>query len=174
MSEAQPATRRVGTVMLVLAWVAGLGLAANWFAGVEERKRNPNQNPVSLRTESGVEVILQRNPQGHYLATGRINGREVVFLLDTGATFVAVPAHLAEGLRLERGRATTVITANGPAQSFTTRIDALELGDIRLQGVEAGIVPGMTGDEILLGMSALRRLDFSQRGGELILRHYRD
>lgn len=160
--------------MLIMAWLAGLGLAANWFAGVEERRRNPNQIPTSLRTDSGVEVILQRNPQGHYLAGGLINGQEVTFLLDTGATFVAVPSRLAERLRLEPGRATTVITANGPAQSFNTRIDILELGDIRLQGVEAGIVPGMTGDEILLGMSALRRLDFSQRGGELILRQYRN
>jgi aspartyl protease family protein len=47
------------------------------------------------------------------------------------------------------------------------------LGAIGLVNVNAGIVPGMDGEEILLGMSALRQLDFSQRGGELILRQYR-
>ncbi len=160
--------------MFILAWVVGLALAANWFAGVEERRRNPNQELASRHTDGGIEVILQRNPQGHYLANGRINGVEVTFLLDTGATFVAVPARLAEALQLRRGQPAMVMTANGPAQSFATRIDSLQLGDIVLQGVEAGIVPGMTGDEILLGMSALRRLDFSQRGGELILRQNRD
>lgn len=172
MSSPAGGTRRFGTVMLILAWVAGIGLAANWFAGVEERRRNPNQVPASVRTDGGVEVILQSNPQGHYLATGHINGEEVTFLLDTGATFVAVPARLAERLGLRRGQPSMVMTANGPAQSFATRIDELRLGDITLQAVEAGIVPGMTGDQILLGMSALRRLDFSQRGGELILRQY--
>jgi aspartyl protease family protein len=174
MTDTPGSSRRFGTAMLILAWVAGLALTASWFAGVEERRRNPNQNPVSLRGEGGIEVILASNRQGHYLATGRINGNEVLFLLDTGATFVAVPARLADSLGLSRGAPSTVMTANGPTQSFSTRIDTLQLGDILLRGVEAGIVPGMTGDEVLLGMSALRRLEFSQRGGELILRQHRD
>ena len=172
MSEAS-STRRTGTVMLVLAWVVGLGLAAYWFSSVEERRRNPNQQPVSFAANGAVEVRLERNRQGHYLVNGRINGSEVTFMLDTGATFVAIPAGLADRLGLPRGRAVTVQTANGPAQSFTTRIDTLALGDIRLHDVGAGIVPGMTGDDVLLGMSALQQLDFSQRGGELILRQNR-
>lgn len=172
MSDAS-STRRTGTVMLVLAWVVGLGLAAHWFSGVEERRRNPNQQPVSLEANGAVEVRLERNRQGHYLVNGRINGSEVTFMLDTGATFVAIPAGLADRLGLPRGRAVTVQTANGPAQTFTTRIDTLVLGDIRLHDVGAGIVPGMSGDEVLLGMSALQQLDFSQQGGELILRQNR-
>lgn len=158
---------------MILAWVAGLSLAAMWFAGVEERRINPNQQPESLTTEGGVEVRLQSNPQGHYLAKGEINGREVTFLLDTGATFVAIPARVADRLGLPRGRRVTVNTANGTADSFTTSIDTLQLGAIRLHDVNAGIVPGMGGEEILLGMSALRQLDFTQRGGELILRQHR-
>lgn len=166
-------TQRMGKVMMILAWVAGLSLAAMWFSGVEERRINPNQQPQSMDTGSGVEVRLQSNAQGHYLAVGQINGRDVTFLLDTGATFVAIPANVAERLDLPRGRRITVSTANGMANSFTTRIDSLQLGAIGLENVNAGIVPGMGGNEILLGMSALRQLDFSQRGGELILRQHR-
>jgi aspartyl protease family protein len=166
-------TQRIGKVMMILAWVAGLSLAAIWFSGVEERRINPNQEPESVATDSGVEVRLQSNAQGHYLLGGQINGRDVTFLLDTGATFVAIPARVADRLDLPRGQRITVNTANGMADSFTTSIDSLRLGEIALENVNAGIVPGMGGEEILLGMSALRQLDFSQRGGELILRQYR-
>ncbi|WP_371923492.1 TIGR02281 family clan AA aspartic protease [Pseudomonas sp. OIL-1] len=169
----KPSSRRFGTAMLVLAWIAGLALAANWFAGIEERQRNPNQQPESLHTESVVEVRLDSNRQGHYLVGGQINGVDVTFLLDTGATFVAIPAQVADELGLARGRPVMVNTANGLAESYSTNIESLALGDIRLRDVAAGIVPGMSGDEILLGMSALRQLDFSQQGGQLILRQNR-
>lgn len=172
MTAAPPPDRRLGTVMMVLAWIAGLAVAAQWFAGVEERRRNPNQAPLSLHTGTSVEVRLERNRAGHYLATGRINQQPVTFLLDTGATFVAVPADLAERLQLKRGRPIMVNTANGLTESWSTRIDTLQLGDIRLHGVSAGIVPGILGDEVLLGMSALKQLDFTQRGNELILRQH--
>lgn len=170
MTQASPPDRRLGTVMLVLAWIAGLALAAQWFSGLEERRRNPNQQPMSLHVGETVEVHLERNRHGHYLATGQINGQPVTFLLDTGATFVAVPAALAERLQLVRGRPIMVNTANGLTESWSTRIDSLQLGDIRLHDVSAGIVPGIVGEDVLLGMSALRQLDFSQQGGELILR----
>lgn len=165
-----PSSRRVGTAMLVLAWVVGLGLAAYWFAGVEQRQRNPNQMPDSQRTDTAIEVRLEDNRSGHYLTGGYINGQPVTLLLDTGATMVAVPAELASELGLSRGQGFMVSTANGMAESFRTRIDRLRIGEIELQDVDAAIVPGMTGDDVLLGMSALRQLDFSQRGGELVLR----
>ena len=172
MTQTPPPDRRLGTVMMILAWIAGLALAAQWFAGLEERRRNPNQVPLSMHTGEAVEVRLERNRQGHYLTTGEINGRSVTLLLDTGATFVAVPAGLAERLGLQRGRPVMVNTANGLTESWTTRIDTLQIGDIRLHDVSAGIVPGILGEDVLLGMSALRQLEFTQRGNELILRQH--
>ena len=172
MTQSAPPDRRLGTVMMVLAWVAGIALAAQWFSGLEERQRNPNQAPLSMHSSDAIEVRLERNRQGHYLANGRINGQPVTFLLDTGATFVAVPASLAERLDLQRGRSIMVNTANGMTESWSTRIETLQLGDIRLQGVSAGIVPGIVGDDVLLGMSALKQLEFTQRGNELILRQH--
>lgn len=169
----QPAPgRRLGTGMLILAWAMGLALLVYWFSGVEERQRNPNQSPRSVHLGQVVEVHLERNGSGHYLSAGRINGQPVTFLLDTGATFVAVPEGLADELGLTRGRPMTVSTANGMAESWSTRIDRLQLGDIQLHDVSAGIVPGIDGEEVLLGMSALKQLDFSQQGGELILRQH--
>ena len=70
--------------MLFLAWLAGMFLAVQWFAGVEQRQRNPNMQVDSLRQNEVIEVRLRANRQGHYLASGLINGQPVTFLLDTG------------------------------------------------------------------------------------------
>ncbi len=162
--------QRLGRIMLVLAWIAGLALATRYFGVWEDRQRNPNQAPQSIHGDGYVELRLASSRQGHYLLNGQINGQGVTFLLDTGATQVAVPEALAARLALERGAPITLSTANGRATGWRTRLDQLQLGDIRLSGVAALIAPGMDGDEVLLGMSALKQLEFTQRDGTLVLR----
>lgn len=156
--------------MLILAWAVGLWLATQLFGRWEQSQRNPNSEPVSLHGDGYVEVQLVRNGQGHFLAGGAINGQTVVFLLDTGATDVAIPAALAARLGLERGAAVGLSTANGRSTGYRTRLAQLQVGEIRLNDVRALIAPGMDGDEVLLGMSALKQLDFTQRAGTLVLR----
>lgn len=97
--------------MLVLAWVAGLALATRYFGVWEDRQRNPNQAPQSIHGDGYVELRLASSRQGHYLLNGQINGQGVTFLLDTGATQVAVPEALAARLALERGAPITLSTA---------------------------------------------------------------
>lgn len=166
--------RAVGKGMLILAWIAGLVLATQLFGMWEKAQRNPNAQPRSLQGSNFVEVRLLRNGQGHFLANGQINGEAVLFLLDTGATDVALPEHLARRLGLQPGAALQLNTANGQVTGYRARLDSLALGDIRLRDVRAVIAPGMDGDEVLLGMSALRQLEFTQRDGTLVLRHYTD
>ena len=156
--------------MLVLAWGIGLVLAARFFGIWEAEQRNPNQAPQSMRGNGYVEVRLAGNRQGHYLVDGRIDGVGVTFLLDTGASQVAVPMALAERLRLEPGASISVSTANGRVTGHQTRLREMRLGDIRLTQVPAIIGPGLDGDEVLLGMSALKQLEFTQRDGTLVLR----
>lgn len=169
-SDATAPGQRLGRIMLVLAWIAGLALATRYFGVWEDRQRNPNQAPQSIHGDGYVELRLASSRQGHYLLNGQINGQGVTFLLDTGATQVAVPEALAARLALERGAPITLSTANGRATGWRTRLDQLQLGDIRLSGVAALIAPGMDGDEVLLGMSALKQLEFTQRDGTLVLR----
>jgi aspartyl protease family protein len=166
----QPAGKRAGRVMLVLAWGAALLLATKFFGDWEDAQRNPNRAPESLHGSGYVEVHLASSRQGHYMAGGKINGEEVTFLLDTGATQVAVPIEVAQRLGLQAGAAITISTANGRATAHRTRLQRLQLGDIVLTDVEALIAPGMGGDDVLLGMSALKQLEFTQRGGTLMLR----
>ncbi|WP_417661759.1 retropepsin-like aspartic protease family protein [Pseudomonas sp.] len=168
--SAQPAGKRAGRVMLILAWGAGLFLATHFFGNLEDKQRNPNSNPQSVHANGYVEVRLASSRQGHYFASGQINGESVEFLLDTGATDVAVPAELARQLGLQAGAAVTLRTANGQTTGHRTRLEQLKLGDIVLHDVAALIAPGMTGEEVLLGMSALKKLEFTQRDGTLLLR----
>ena len=98
--------------MLVLAWGAGLLLATHFFGNWEDRQRNPNQTPQSVHGDGFVEVSLASSRQGHYLVNGQIDGHDVTFLLDTGATQVAIPSAGAERLGLQRGAPIIISTAN--------------------------------------------------------------
>jgi aspartyl protease family protein len=165
---AVPVRRPLGLVLITMAWVGAFALMWLLFEDYLDRREFPNRDLV---VEYGAtdELVLRRNHVGHYLAPGTINGEPVVFLLDTGATQVSVPAHLAEGLGLDprsRGRA---MTANGAVDIWHTRIDELGLGPFVLANVRGHINPGMTSDQILLGMSVLRYLEFTQRDGHLTL-----
>lgn len=115
--------------------------------------------------------MLERNSQGHYVASGLINGYPVIFLLDTGATDVAIPEALADRLRLQRRRGGVSQTANGPVAVWQTVLDEVGLGSIRLNRIRASILPSMPADSpVLLGMSFLKQLEFTQKDRQLILR----
>lgn len=164
---------RVGRSMLIAGWILGLLLLAYLFNGLLEHQRNPNRTLNTTTTESGTrEVVLQRNRSGHYLATGNINDQLVEFMLDTGASDVSVPEALARKLGLRRGTPQVYTTANGTITAYQTRLSTLRLGDIVLHDVRASINPYMDDDTILLGMSFLKHLEFTQRGDTLIIRQY--
>jgi len=159
-----------GKLMIFLAWVGAAALLSWLFAHELERRENPNQQVETTHSGNAVEVRLTRNRMGHYVATGGINGRHVRFVLDTGATHVALGQGLAEELDLERGPAGYTKTANGTIVTYQTVLDRVELGGIALNDVTATINPRMPGDEVLLGMSFLKQLEMIQRGDQLVLR----
>lgn len=167
--------RNIGQGMLIACFTLGLVALTLFFDGWLGNQSNPNRRPQSLLTSTGVrEVVLQRNRQGHYVSSGKINGVPVTFLLDTGATDVAIPSRIARQARLDRGFETRAATANGVISVYSTQIDELVLGNITLHDVDASITPTMGGDTILLGMSALKQVEFSQRGSTLTLRQLPD
>jgi aspartyl protease family protein len=163
--------QRTGRLMMIVAWVVGLGVLTLLFQDELADRFNPNTSPQVMTTAEGLQqVVLERNAQGHYVADGFINGAPVTFLLDTGATHVAVPEALADRLRLERLTGGISQTANGPVAVWRTRLDEVRLGELRLRDVRASILPSMPGDApVLLGMSFLKQVDFSQRDGRLLL-----
>ncbi|NBC48263.1 MAG: TIGR02281 family clan AA aspartic protease [Gammaproteobacteria bacterium] len=162
---------RLGKAMLFAAWIVGVVLLATLFQNYLSHKRNPNQDLALQAGPSGApQVVLQQNRSGHYVATGSINGEEVVFMLDTGATTVSLPLELARqlGLRLQPGGMSK--TANGLVRTWTTRLDRVSLGGLSARNLRATVLPNFPGDQVLLGMDFLRRFELIQRGGELTIR----
>jgi len=156
--------------MLIVAWAAALFLATRFFGDWEQRQENPNTAVASQHRDGYIEVQLAANRQGHFVMTGLVNTRPVQFMLDTGATDVAIPASVADQLGLGRGARVDVSTANGRSEGFRTTLDRLQIGDIVLTNVRALVVPGLDGEQALLGMSAMKQLEFTQRGGTMLLR----
>ncbi len=162
--------KRTGGTMIILSWIVALGLLSWFFADYLSKQANPNQN-LSMQLNQGVkEVILKRNRAGHYVASGMINQQPVTFILDTGATHISIPAHIARRIDLNQGIAMPVQTANGIAHVYATDLDSVDLGGIELKNIRANINPFMQTDEVLLGMSFLKYLDFSQQGDQLVIR----
>lgn len=168
------AHRKTGVTMLIIGWVIVLLLLSGVFSDLLERQENPNQSVTGTRSTQYNEVTLTRNRQHHYVANGTINGQAVTFLVDTGATHVAIPVALAERLNLKPGRPGTAQTANGVVRTASTSLDELVLGTITLNDVRASITYGMMGDKILLGMSALKNVEFTHRDGTLTIRQPRN
>lgn len=161
-------TARMGKGMLYAAWALALGVLTWAFDQWLDAQRVPQVK--NARVEGRSEVTLTRNRYGHYQAHGQINRQEVEFLVDTGATEVSVPDRVAQRLGLQAGAPLKVMTANGTLTVYATRLKSVRLGDIELHDVKAHINPAMPGHEVLLGMSFLKYLEFTQRGNTLTLR----
>ena len=149
----------------MMTWLAiiSLLLALTWLFNFLGVKGDSQQFRVS-----GSTVIIAADRQGHYRAEGEINGTVVEFLLDTGATDVAIPEALARELGLSKGRQVQMQTANGISRGYLTRIEQVTLGSIQVNNVRAVISEGLRG-EALLGMSFLRHLNWQHTNNELIL-----
>ncbi|MCK2183950.1 retropepsin-like aspartic protease family protein [Halomonas getboli] len=168
MSERGGGVKRAGLGMMLAFWALLIGLGTWWFQGWFDERENPNANLVE--SLDGGPLTLARNANGHFVATGRLNGEPVTMLLDTGATQVAVPADLAERLDLPLRGAASFSTANGRVRGHLTILDEVRLGGLVARDVRGSVVPGLEGDTVLLGMSFLGRFELQMRGDTLTLR----
>lgn len=170
--SSKPAAPALNQFTVALIWffliLAALGLV---FSSMLNGINNPNQQlQVTVNPNGDRELVLKRNKYGHYVATGLINGQPVEFFLDTGATVVAIPEHIAKRLNLKKGQRFQTQTANGNSVSYETKLDSVSLGDITITNVPASISSGMNFDEILLGMSFLKHLNMQQQGNTLTIK----
>jgi len=148
---AHPNASPFKTLFIVAIW---LSLASVMFYFM-----NGKVNPNTAETLSqSAEVILKRDLSGHYRAEAFINGIKTPVLVDTGATDVAISASLANKLGLHSMNAVRSSTANGDTVAYVTRLASIKLGGIEAHDVAASIIPNL-GEEMLLGMSFLSRMD---------------
>ena len=158
---------RGSMVMQTITWLMAIALGVWLFQSYTDQQANPNREPQITATG---EVVLKRNRAGHFVASGTINGEPVQFLLDTGATQIAIPMALAKRLDLKLGMAVPLQTAAGPGRGYITRLESVRFATIELKDISAIVSEGLHADLVLLGMNVLRRLEIVQRGDELRLR----
>jgi len=114
---------------------------------------------------------LTADGRGHFITTGTVNGATVRFMVDTGATSVALGAADARraNVNLANARPVMVQTANGMTQGWVVTLGNVRLGDITLNEVE-GIVHQHDMPFVLLGMSFLNRMEMKRDGQTMTLR----
>jgi aspartyl protease family protein len=142
------------TVWLVLGVLITLGVQA-WQARAK----------ASRFVVQGSTVSIDRSDDGHYHWAGRVAGREVEFLVDTGATASAIPLALAQQLKLPVVGTVQSQTAGGPATGSVVIADLELQGGVRVERLRLTALPGLS--SALLGMDVLGRLRWQQDAGRL-------
>jgi aspartyl protease family protein len=172
-------SERFGTVVRSFLVWGGLGLAlvvgySYWeeLAPVVQRVGG-NLFPSEPRVVSPGTVALRAGTGRHFRAVAEVNGQRVQFMVDTGASDVALTKDDARRIGIDLDRLTysqPYRTANGTSFGAPVRIDRIRIGDIVVDDVAGSVASGELGQS-LLGMSFLRRLSgFEVRGDEMILR----
>lgn len=124
------------------------------------------------RSAPAVESItLTADLQGHFTADGQVNGRSIRFVVDTGATVIALPSAEARrlGVDYDKGQKVLMRTANGTASAYLVKLDTVSVGSVTQYGVEAVVVDGAALWHPLLGMSFLNRMDMKREGNIMTL-----
>jgi aspartyl protease family protein len=119
------------------------------------------------------EVKIFRNAKGSYTTVGSINGRTVDFLVDTGASAIAMNSAEARRLGISYridGEPVGITTASGLVRGHRVTLDRVAVGDIVLRNIDALVIDGQQPEQVLLGMTFLNRVELQQEGSAMVLR----
>lgn len=128
------------------------------------------QHYSAAEGDARQSVTLSADTRGHFITEGAINGKPVRFVVDTGATVVALPASDAErlGIDYRKGSLAMTRTAAGLVPVYRVRFDSVRLGGIEIAAVD-GVVIEQGLDIALLGMSFLNRVEMRNDGQLMVL-----
>src|SRR5450432_525034 len=164
-------------IMILAAFMVGLGTI---MAQMADRMTPAVANTVARKapvqevaSAGGRSISIHRDARGHFQTEGRIDGQRIGFMVDTGASVIALNETSAArfGLRPSRGdyRA-TVTTANGTIKAAPTRLAMVDIGGLVVRDVEAMVLPDEALSENLLGLSFLSKLKrFEYAKGQMVL-----
>ena len=143
----------------------------------QDGKRNilrVGEAPVSMGAGNsggkGNRIVLVAASGGHFMTAGQINGKAVQFMVDTGATSVAMGAQDAEraGVNFKVGQSVMMSTANGSVQGYRIKLDSVRVGDVEVFGVDAVVTPQPM-PYMLLGNSFLTRFQMLRENDQMTL-----
>lgn len=119
-----------------------------------------------------VDIVLHADSSGHYRGTLFVNNVAMPFMIDTGATYTAIPTKMAYVARLPIGQAYQVSTSNGLAVAHKTQINSFKIDSINIRNLEASTLDRL--DVVLVGMNTLKLFQMTQDRNTLILSAYAD
>jgi aspartyl protease family protein len=167
-------------IMIFAAVMVGLGTFMAQLA--DKMTPTPAIAHAASRTAAAVDTVGQsdrrslsipRDGRGHFLTEGRIDGQRIGFMVDTGASVIALNETSAArfGLRPSRGDYNaTVTTANGTIRAARTRLAMVDIGGLVVRDVDAMVLPDAALSENLLGLSFLSKLKrFEYANGKMVL-----
>src|SRR5215216_2470329 len=167
-------------IMIIAAVMIGLG---TFMAQMADRMTStpalakataPKAASTQTIALAGIRSIsIPRDARGHFQTEGRIDGQRIDFMVDTGASVVALNEKSAARFGLRPSRSdynATVTTANGTIKAARTRLAMVELGGLVVRDVEAMVLPDEALSENLLGLSFLSKLRrFEYANGKMVL-----
>lgn len=161
-------------ILFAAAILIGAGMVGNFLGKSEKPRIEEKAAPAASAAAAGPRTVsLQRDWRGHFLASGRIDGRQVSFMVDTGASVIALSEREANRLGIHPGRGdfnSSVRTANGVVRAAAVTLKSVDVGGLVVRNVQALVVPGAALGENLLGLSYLTKLKrFEYANGRLIL-----
>lgn len=160
-------TARMGALWMVCFWLA---LLAVFYTGFKYREHAQALRFKSYSLQNG-EMRIPRAPDGHFRVAGEINGHPVEFLVDTGASSVAVTEAFAQRAGLVGGQPTTFITANGPRPGRMLRGVPVLAGSMAASRVDIGTGLFAQNDhQALLGQSFLSQFDVILRKDHMLIK----
>jgi aspartyl protease family protein len=165
-------------IMIFAAFMVGLGTIMAQIAD----KMTPAQASASARKAVAVEtpapsatrsLSIPRDSRGHFQTEGRIDGQRIGFMVDTGASVIALNETSAARFGLRPSRSdynASVTTANGTIKAARTRLAMVDVGGLVVRDVDAMVLPDEALSENLLGLSFLSKLRrFEYANGKMVL-----
>lgn len=140
--------------------------------GKEQEFKLGRQVSSSFKQKELSEAKIM-SVNGMYSTVGFINGQQVQFLVDTGATWIAMNAHQARSLGINfryLGKRSHVSTANGVVPVYRVTLAKVRVGEIELTNVAAGVLEGSSPQQVLLGNSFLNRVEMQRQGQVMLLK----
>lgn len=154
--------RQTGLLPMMLFWLLVMGIVyALMHYALSPKRPKANGNG---------DVVISRSTDGHFRTVGTVNGSETTFLIDTGASTVAVSDQFAAKASLNGGTPTVFNTANGPRQGRMVEGITVSVGPLQVHNTRVGIgISSSPDQEALLGQSFLTHFNVTMTAEKLVL-----